>query len=944
MSIDLDIFRKAGIETEKDARAQRAVKAFRALQPTLSAYARILTKNSHVIVEMAARDNGSTDGKKIFFRPPIALGDDVPHQRRLCDKRDENKQLLCLACATREGVLTTIYHEIAHICFDSFEKTSDRDRAELVGLAVREVNGKYAEAIAKKIESTPSWHKESYIAMASLISEFLPVIVNALEDARVNRELFKARKGTKVMFDADITRVFNEGVEQKDDAGKIIIKKWNEYPLNLQAIVGLFCKASGYDYTDWFVSEVISALDDTDLTVLVNKIDTVYSAADVYHLSFPVLARLRELGFCKLKEDPKVEGETDASEEDEASDQDGDSESDDSATPSDDASSGTKGSDNSEVESSDNGGEGESESGNANSNTGTGGTEEGDDSTKASGSAGDDQSDGSDDNSDPESSMGDGSEDEKQADEQGESTGEEGSSGDSSDQSVDDSGKSDNDTGASGRESESSGEDQGSSGGEGDLDEDSKGTPKGDSESDVSETSSGDETSSDSTDEARDFDSDSSIRSGDASESVDSDDHLESASPADDVSTDQEAGTKDVDLADSEDREKGSINTGDDLGGVQDLPEKKEELENEVIDTGADDGTGGTELIENKENDRLPMGTPEECKFGLLKWGDHEEKPKSVDEGKADNAVDRAIIQGLYFETPSRYIYGVRLHHYGEPIWTDGYNMSIGWDSSRRRALGIGFHGNFVPTEKILGPALLRMRVAFADNQRGKEIRSMKSGKVDARVLGKRAHHGDDRLFKRKTLPGKKNYFVVIGVDISGSTMGTNIILEKQAVMAQAQLLARVGIPFAIYAHSGNLHAPHSGRSEGMDLDIYLIKEEHEVWDSKTKERLENIGPDSANLDGHAMEFLRKKLDQSSATDKIIMYYSDGKMPAENHDEELEILQRELKLCKRKGYTVMGVGIRTDSPARHGLDTVQVDTDEDVAKVVKHLEKRLLIR
>jgi hypothetical protein len=39
----------------------------------------------------------------------------------------------------------------------------------------------------------------------------------------------------------------------------------------------------------------------------------------------------------------------------------------------------------------------------------------------------------------------------------------------------------------------------------------------------------------------------------------------------------------------------------------------------------------------------------------------------------------------------------------------------------------------------------------------------------------------------------------------------------------------------------------------------------------------------------------------------------------------------------------MAVGVRTDSPIRHGLDTVQVDDDEDISKVVKHLEKRLLV-
>jgi hypothetical protein len=72
------------------------------------------------------------------------------------------------------------------------------------------------------------------------------------------------------------------------------------------------------------------------------------------------------------------------------------------------------------------------------------------------------------------------------------------------------------------------------------------------------------------------------------------------------------------------------------------------------------------------------------------------------------------------------------------------------------------------------------------------------------------------------------------------------------------------------------------------------------------------------------------------------MYYSDGKMPATNHDEELEILRRELALCKKRGYTVAGVGVRTDSPSKHGLPTVQINEKDDIMLVVRHLQKMLL--
>jgi nitric oxide reductase activation protein len=233
------------------------------------------------------------------------------------------------------------------------------------------------------------------------------------------------------------------------------------------------------------------------------------------------------------------------------------------------------------------------------------------------------------------------------------------------------------------------------------------------------------------------------------------------------------------------------------------------------------------------------------------------------------------------------------------------------------------------------------MRRVFADNRRAKKQANLKSGRINAKVLGKRVVTKDERLFKHHTQPGKKDYSVVIGMDVSGSTSGRNLVLMKRAVMAQANLLNRMGIDFAVIAHSG-INARSAGVA-GAELDIYFIKEFQEPWSNDVKDRLRNIGPYSGNLDGHALEFMRKMIDKTTTTDKIIMYYSDGKMPAMNFDEELEVLQREIRICKQRGIKLLGVGIRTDSPTAHGLDTVEVEEDRDINKVVKHLEKHLTV-
>ena len=411
---------------------------------------------------------------------------------------------------------------------------------------------------------------------------------------------------------------------------------------------------------------------------------------------------------------------------------------------------------------------------------------------------------------------------------------------------------------------------------------------------------------------------------------------------------DAEATEADDEGSESEDStdERDSADSTDDTS----TPEADAEPSNELIDTGADEGEGGVEVKEDSAFDRLPMGDPEDVEKVVHDFAHPEERPTSVQEARESaKDMERAVIQGLYFETPRRNVFGVREHRYGSPVMVGDTNTSTGWSGEFYASHGytkaaLGIEGDFECDEKTLGPALLKMRAVFAENKRGHNQQHRKSGKVNARVLGKRAPMHDERVFKKRTMPGKRSYFVLIGIDISGSTIGRNIVLAKKAAMAQAELCARMGIKFAVYAHSGSGHDPGSySRSHGFDLDIYLIKEPDEPWSAAVQQRLTSIGPDSANLDGHTIEYYRKILDGRSETDRILLYYTDGKMPAENHNEELEILQREIKICKRNKYKLLGVGIRTDSPVRHGLDTVQVDTHEDIIKVVQHLEKVLLV-
>lgn len=1036
MSVDIDIFKRAGAVPDRDEAARKAVKAFRAMLPTLNAYVRLLTKKPSARIELALRDNGSTDGSKIFYRPPIALGDLRPHQRNLCDKRDPVTRIMrCPTCATREEVLITIYHEIAHIAFGTFKHTSDKDRAKIIEDAIKASGSKYAKALKGRIDSAPHYVLQSYMGLAHLVSEWMPMLINCMEDARVNREMHKARPGTLVMFEADEHRIFEEGFEAVGPDGKAIIVNWRERPLNQQMLIGLYCAASGYNYDEWFHESVVTALKDSKLQTLVRSLDTIRSMAGVYRLGFPLLERLRELGFCQLPDDPDLPEEPEDEQSEEGDSDSSDADTDESTdAESSDPGDGEPGSDQGD---SDDGGPGGHETGKGESN---------DSDKDSSDSRDDDGVPGAGDDSDDREGSGDsenveapgrddvpGADSEASSDDAGHEgtdvNGDEPDTNDSEEQSEDQPTPeegSGSDAGPEGAGSDAepvsepntdTGEgdpdgDSGSTGDTGPAGSDSPSEGNSDSSTEASESGSAGEGGSDESPGSGDPSDDGTgegsggHQGGDGSASDTRSDDWSDVGPGAAESHDPNTGSGDIDgrpVEESEHDGEGSSGTsgvssdgapageGDShldhdvmagtpsapevdrgegtqsetsetTGGHDDepsrgdspLPEGDEESgdDSEVIDTGEDEG--GISLLENEKNDNIPLGTPEECREGVAIFGHHhdEEKPKAILEAEQadDKAVQVAIIQGLYFETPSRKIWGVREHRYGEPIYADGVNMSEAFEHDRwlaamsRNKKAVGIKCDMEIGEDVLGPALQRMRVTFADNARGRNTVNLKSGKVNTGVLGKRAHVGDERLFRKRSMPGKKKYLVIIGIDASGSTVGKNIVLAKRAAKAQAELCDRMGIPFAVYAHSGNFHNPHRGRGDGIDLDIYHIKDVDQPWNAKTRDILDNLGPDSANLDGHSIEFYRKILDKGNATDKILLYYSDGKMPAENYEEELEILQREIRTFKRKNYTLLAVGIRTDSPLEHGLDTVRVDEDADIVKVVRHLEKRLVVR
>jgi hypothetical protein len=831
-------------ETKQQAdfeRARAAIEHFYRIRPNLEAFARVFTGNPKMTI-VPTHGASATDGKRIWVRVGIELGDKYPHVRDLCDKRDAREQLICQACLVRENMLVPLFHEIAHIAYDSFEKMSDVDKESAVIEALEEaerfgIKGRRLDMVRQAMTERPP---ASYVEAASRISPFLHPILNALEDARVNAMTMDARPGMKVMFRSRSYRIFEHGIEQED--GSLML--WREAPENAQVIIGLFCLASGYNFTGWFTDDVENALRDPELVSLVAASMRTNKASEVYKLGFPILENLRRLGYCKVTGEPEDEPEPEPQPEGQSDE------------PRDEENPGEAG----EPDHEDTGGDDDAE----------GGDEADSDDEAGTGAQGDGMGDTDTDESEP----GGRPDPEREPDEQSDPHGSDGS-----DEQSDPDGSDEQD-----------GADAGGS--------DEQSDPDGSDEQDGADAGDG-----------SDDPSEAGISAGD-----DGDDEAEHG--------EEGGGDGDEGYADDDD-----FRQDDDYQGGE-----------------ANGNSTSTESTFGDDDDRTDepnLGDPNEVMRILATFGDHDdehdhdhgddEPEETTEPTEEEEAIERALVQTRDFDEPSDNVFENRVVENGKAF--DAYTVE------RRPNLQL-----ILPDERVVQRSLGKMRVAFSENKKGKHERNRRSGRVRGSALP-RVALDDDRVFQQRKRPGKRDYFVLLGLDASYSTMsGNRMQMIKSAAFAQAELLSRIGVEFEVWAHSCDVTQqknPDSTYGVFIETQLFPIKMVNERWDSAPKKKMADLRPVSANLDGHTMEFYRKRLDASRATDRVLMYYTDGDMPYENYTEELHILKRELRLCAQRNYEVVGVGVQTDSPKAHGLDTVRLDTLDDTHRVVEELHKRL---
>lgn len=891
----------SGIGMSSEERAQLAVSEFNKMRPTLTGFARALT-GKHSISVVANMGATYTDEHSIYIEPPLSLADRPEHNLDFCHVQDGNGVQICAACKVSDEVLFRVYHEIAHIWGGSFADLSDADRGALLKSAIERSGVKISADTMEAIERGA--HGAGVGGIIRVLSPWVQVLWNALEDARVNDRMGKARPGIARMRRASEREIIHGETERFVD-GEIKMIGFGDNTPDYQAAIGLYIKASGDEFPDKMLGDVRTALMDSRVDEIVNReLPDGGTTADSLTGAVEAYLAMREHGFFG-----GVPPQEEEPEPDEDQDQDQDEPESEPGEP-DDQDDESDASLNKDPQPSD--------------------KPEGDESEDDQHEADPDDGEGA---GDPSEVPGDsdGEEDQGEAggegpsDVEGEDEGD-GGSGESGDSDTAQSGEANSDemTGDGTPGDTGSGFGSGTGGTKSEQGNEVDSTdPSGDGDEVPAEGGQGeasDAPGGDSTDAGGDQSGDSSQPSG---ETVDGEGEGEALS-ADDG---------DDGPAEPQEPPQGRVVTASD-------PSREVEADAPVV---RPTPQSPEEIAANAEAAMKEI----EAFFG------HHKDDETLNAGEPDEDVEalaRVLVAMTYFDILPRNVDGVRIHTYRKHVSgvekDSGLHVDFaeGWTyeyHSRQRNFKdiCGIDGDFVPSQAVIGKVVSETRAVFAENQRSKEARHLRSGRVDGRVLGKRAPIGDPRLFAKRTRPGKRSYKVVIGGDISGSTKGKALVLIKRAIMAQAEVLSRVGVPFEVWLHS----AGYSRFSRyGFEMNMYVIKGANQPWNDEARKALMEIGPDAGNLDGHTVQFYRKLLDNSTATDRILMYYTDGAIPALNGLEEGKILTSEIETFKKKGYKLMCVGVFTDSPKEWGLSTVRVDGDEDLVKVVKHLEAALV--
>jgi hypothetical protein len=370
---------------------------------------------------------------------------------------------------------------------------------------------------------------------------------------------------------------------------------------------------------------------------------------------------------------------------------------------------------------------------------------------------------------------------------------------------------------------------------------------------------------------------------------------------------------------------------GDDDGAANDEPADGDESDDEPGNGAATRGTGEDDSDGNGDGSEPDVDAIDEA---LKLFQGHDPDGKVWQEGtdKQDDLMRAVDAQFDQFDAPSRTVLRMNVHE-----WAGDKTKAVAWGHS------MWSHAPVEVESKDYNQALGLARIVFGNNAAVKRDPMQRSGQINQAHLC-HVPAGMKRPFKRTRFPNGRDYKICMTLDVSGSTQGTRNNMIRQVGLGTAKVLHQLpGVDFEIWGHTAT-YADDGGWSYNDVIyqgDMHQIKAFGQPWGTQQVAALQALHASMDNLDGHTLEFCRKRIETQRATDRIIFYLTDGEMPAANREDEIDVLVRELEYCKRNDIKVIGIGVNTDSPTKWGLDTIRVDDPSDLRHLFQEIGKRL---
>lgn len=245
------------------------------------------------------------------------------------------------------------------------------------------------------------------------------------------------------------------------------------------------------------------------------------------------------------------------------------------------------------------------------------------------------------------------------------------------------------------------------------------------------------------------------------------------------------------------------------------------------------------------------------------------------DKGEAEkpddliNFLPFKITGGKELETiPGTYLY---------PEWGDDIGCyRANWSRVREHPLKAGSNGFYHRTLQKYAGLIKKVKREFQMLRPEGLIKLKRQFDGDEIDLDSAVEYFIDRKLGKS--PSEKNYIrtkkntrdiaVSFLIDMSGSTRGKTIELEKEALVIMSEALSELGDAFSIYGFSGYTR---------QNVAFYTIKDFSEVYDHKIAGRISAIRDKHSTRIGPALRHAAVKLGNRDERIKLLILLSDGK-------------------------------------------------------------------